>query len=164
MSLIELMVVIGIIAISLSIAVPSFQGMMARSRAKTQVNEFLLAIKLARSEALKIGSKVSIQAVDGTDSTNEFGPGWCVIAGDPGVCNSAALRRFAALTDEARLDSREDATSIQFDALGSLSGGVVQKIDLCNAGISGRRIYINLIGRSKIYQSTETDIEKKPSC
>lgn len=164
MTLIEIMITLALIAISASLAIPSYQAMIERNRAKTQVNRFLLAINLARSEALKIGSDVSIQATNGADSDNEFGPGWCVVAGNPGNCNGTVLRRFAALTDQAMLDSREDATSIRFDSLGSLSGGVVQKIDLCNSGISERRIFINLIGRAKIHRSTDPVAAKRPEC
>jgi len=164
MTLVELMITIAVIAISLSMAVPSYQAMMARNRAKTQVNEFIMAINMARSEALRTGSEVSIQAENGGTSDNEFGVGWCVVEDDPGNCSGTVLRRFEALTGAVRLDSREDASSIQFDSLGALSDGVVQKIDLCNSGIPGKRIYINLIGRPKIYQFTETNVDKKPSC
>lgn len=164
MTLIEIMITLVLIAISAGLAIPNYQAMVERNRAKTQVNTFLLAINLARSEALKIGSDVSIQAADGTDAADEFGPGWCVVAGNPGNCNDPVVRRFAALTDQTILDSRENATSIQFDSLGSLSGGVVQKIDLCNSQIAERRIYINLIGRAKIHRSTDPNAAKRPEC
>ena len=77
-TLIELIVTITIIAVSMTIAVPGFQNMFARNRVANQVNDFLLATKLARSEALRRGSVVSILAEDGSDTDNEFGPGYCV--------------------------------------------------------------------------------------
>lgn len=164
MTLIEIMITLALVAISISLAAPSYRAMIERNRAKTQVNEFLLAINLARSEALKIGSEVSIQAVNGSTANDEFGPGWCVVAGNPGNCNGTVVRTFAALTDDSRLDSRENAASIQFDSLGSLAGGVVQKIDLCNSGISARRIFVSLIGRAKIHRSTDPVAIKRPQC
>ena len=164
MTLIEIMITLVLITISIGLAVPNYQAMIERNRAKTQVNDFLLAINLARSEALKIGSDVSIQAVDGSDDSNEFGPGWCVVAGDPGDCDGTVLRSFAALTDESLLDSSENATSIQFDSLGSLSAGVVQKIDLCNSQISQRRVFISLNGRAKIHRPTDPVEVKRPQC
>ena len=164
MTLIEIMITLVLITISIGLAVPNYQAMIERNRAKTQVNDFLMAIKLARSEALKIGSDVSVQAVDGSDDSNEFGPGWCVVAGDPGDCDGTVLRSFAALTDESLLDSSENATSIQFDSLGSLSAGVVQKIDLCNSQISQRRVFISLNGRAKIHRPTDPVEVKRPQC
>lgn len=91
-SLIEMLVVITIMAIGLELAMPSFGAMIERNRAVTHVNEFLQSINLARSEALKLGTVVSIQAVDATDLGNEFGGGWCIVAGNPGNCTGTAIR------------------------------------------------------------------------
>jgi type IV fimbrial biogenesis protein FimT len=164
MTLIEMMITLVLITISIGLAVPNYQAMIERNRAKTQINDFLMSINLARSEALKIGSDVSIQAVDGSDDGNEFGPGWCVVAGNPGNCNGTVVRSYAALTDESLLDSSENATSIQFDSLGSLSGGVIQKVDLCNSTISQRRVFISLNGRAKIHRPTDPVEVKRPEC
>ena len=85
-TLIELLIVIVVVGISLSLAVPSFQGMVARNTMATQVNDFLLAINLARSEAMRRGSPVSIQSADnGATNTDEFGNGYCVQVGIPGA-------------------------------------------------------------------------------
>ena len=58
--------------------------MTTRNRIITETNEFLLAINLARSEALKVGGQVSIQLADPTNANNEVGPGFCVVDGNPG--------------------------------------------------------------------------------
>ncbi|MFT6752971.1 MAG: type IV fimbrial biogenesis protein FimT, partial [Candidatus Azotimanducaceae bacterium] len=60
-TLIELMLGLIIISIGMSIAVPSFQGMISRNRIATQVNDMLLAVNLARSEASTTGANISIQ-------------------------------------------------------------------------------------------------------
>ena len=61
-TLIELLVVVVVVGIGFSLAVPSFQGMLARNRIATQTNDLLLAISLARSEASRVGGIVSLQA------------------------------------------------------------------------------------------------------
>ncbi len=163
-TLIEMLVVITIMAIGLELAMPSFGAMIERNRAVTHVNEFLQSINLARSEALKLGSTVSIQAVDATDSENEFGGGWCIVAGNPGNCTGATIRRFPALAgNDTTLDSIEDKSSIVFNYLGELDGGAVQNIDLCT-GKMDKRIYISLIGRSSSHGVGDSVAQRKPAC
>lgn len=59
-TLIELMVVVVIIGIVSAIAVPSYQSMVSRNRVSTAVTSLHGALLLARSEALKRGSPVTI--------------------------------------------------------------------------------------------------------
>ena len=61
-TLVELLIGLIIISIGMTIAIPSFNGMVERNRVATQVNEMLLSINLARSEAGRTGSRVHIQA------------------------------------------------------------------------------------------------------
>jgi len=170
-TLIELIVTIRIIALSMTIAVPGFQNMLARNRVATQVNDFILATNLARSEALRRGSVVSILAEDGSDTDNEFGPGFCVYVGlavygadscaDTG---GEVLRNFPALIGEATLDSFEDDEVIAFNGLGGVVDETIKNVDLCYAGQDGRRIYISLIGRSRSHRPDDADSAKQPDC
>jgi len=170
-TLIELIVTISIIALSMTIAVPGFQNMLARNRVATQVNDFILATNLARSEALRRGSVVSILAEDGSDTDNEFGPGFCVYVGlavygadscaDTG---GEVLRNFPALIGEATLDSFEDDEVIAFNGLGGVVDETIKNVDLCYAGQDGRRIYISLIGRSRSHRPDDADSAKQPDC
>ena len=73
-TMVEMLFVIVIIGIGMTIAVPSFQGMLQRNRLTTQSNDLSMAINLARSEASKIGKIVSLQAAVGT-AGDEFGGG-----------------------------------------------------------------------------------------
>ena len=81
-TLIEMLVVTILLGASLSLAVPSFNSMTERNQSATQINEMITAINLARSEATKIGSVVSMRAAAPT-TDNELGGGWCVAAGTP---------------------------------------------------------------------------------
>ena len=81
-TLIELMVTIAVLGLLLSIAVPSFEQVMADSRRTSDVNELLLSLNLARSEALKRGSHVTIcKSSNGTSCAGAATPwskGWIV--------------------------------------------------------------------------------------
>ncbi|MFT7688192.1 MAG: type IV fimbrial biogenesis protein FimT [Candidatus Azotimanducaceae bacterium] len=167
-TLIELMIGLIIIAIGMSIAVPSFQGMVARNRIATQVNDMLLAVNLARSEASTTGGNVSIQAL--SPSTNdEFSGGWCVIPGRPGDaaysadCSTGVIRRFGALAGTVTFNLVSDAglSSITFSPIGGIIDSTTRSLDLCLTGQPGRRVFITPIGRAKSYRPGDT-IE--PSC
>jgi len=62
-TLIELMVTLAVAIILLAAGVPMFSGMAASNRATTQTNTFIAGFKLARSEAVKRGSEVSVCSV-----------------------------------------------------------------------------------------------------
>lgn len=170
-TLLELMVVLAVAGITLSLAVPSFQGMIARNRLTTKINDFLVAVNSARSEAGKIGGTVSVQAVipeGGIGAANEFGPGWCVVSGNPGNCDGRVIRRFDGLTGDFTINSKEgeDVTSLQFDALGGLANtnNATRSFDFCTQGQQGRRVFITLIGRSKSHRPDDPDPIKHPEC
>lgn len=165
-TMIEMLFVIVIIGIGMSIAVPSFQGMLQRNRLANQSNDLSMAINLARSEANKIGKIVSLQAAVGT-AGNEFGEGYCIVVGTPGDCDNPVIRRFPALLGAATLAGVDDAanggewdsprTSIQFNGLGALSGtgNQLRNLDLCLSGQLARRIQVAIIGRPKIWREVE---------
>lgn len=80
-TLIELMVTVSIAAILLSIAVPSFKTMFKNNRITAGTNEFVAALILARSEALKRNNNVSVcsSSDQQTCSGNaDFATGWIV--------------------------------------------------------------------------------------
>ena len=69
-TLIELLVVIGIAAIMMTIAVPSFAQMVAQQRVKAAANDFKSAVALARSEARKTGLNTNIRQIGKTSKTD----------------------------------------------------------------------------------------------
>jgi len=165
-TLVELMVVVVVIGIGSSLALPGFQNMVARNRLATQTNDLILAINLTRSEASRVGGIVSIQAA-ASSVGDEFGGGYCIVLGSPGDCDDPVLRRFPALQGNATLAGIDNAagggdwnsprTSIQFSGMGGLSGTDNQQryFDLCLDGQLGRRIQVALIGRAKSWREAE---------
>lgn len=81
-TLIELMVTLVVLAIVISIAVPSFSGMLRDNRNLTMRNELASAIQLARSEAVKRRSNVVLcrSNTDRDDCSNgtNWNDGWLI--------------------------------------------------------------------------------------
>ncbi len=173
-TLIELLVVVVVVGIGFALAVPSFQGMLARNRLATEANELLLAINLARSEASRAGQIISLQAVNAVD-VNEFGGGYCVVLGNPGNCTGTVIRKFVDFSGDITLTGVDDAAnggawgdpidSIQFSGLGAMSGTANQlrNLDLCLQGQRGQRIQIALIGRAKSWREAEAGDPAPPA-
>ena len=114
---------------------------------------------------MKTGNTVSVQAIDGSDAANEFGNGWCVVVADPGDCDAPVIRNFPTLPNNTTLiNSVENNTAIVFNSYGELDEGLVQNIDMCPTGDSNRRIYVALIGRSKVHRPTDLAVSKRPDC
>ena len=68
-TLIELMVVVALIAITLSFAVPSFQGFLDRARTDAAAAELAGLLSLARSEAIRRNAPVTICRATAANST-----------------------------------------------------------------------------------------------
>lgn len=87
-TILELMVTVVVASILLGIGVPSFQGMIRQNRLAAQTNELLAAAAMARSEAVKRGTTVSICPVSAVDQNlcgNDWSNGWLVFSDDQGT-------------------------------------------------------------------------------
>jgi type IV fimbrial biogenesis protein FimT len=151
-TLIEMMIVIALIGASLSLAVPSFNSMIGRNQSTTQINEMVTAINLARSEATKIGSVVSMRATAPT-ADNELGAGWCVAAGAPTDCTGTLIRAFPALQGGTTLNVVPNADSFQFNAYGELVGGTELNLIFCSEA-KKRKLTISPVGRTRTADAT----------
>lgn len=157
-SLLELMIVLVIIGLSLSVALPSYQNMISRFAITSMANDLLAGVAFARSEALKSGGVVSLYGSNGSP-TNMLGGGYCVVsgAGSPGNC-AGAIQIFSDsgmnLTVDIYNPSQQIQNTLQFDDMGGLAntGGGIRLINICRTGFVGRQIQISLIGRGKIVE------------
>ena len=151
-TVVELLVALTIGALLIGMALPAFNGFIQQQVMTNRVNDFVLAVNYARSEAVKLGGVVSVQAVNGADGDNEWGPGYCVTVGDPGNCN-APLRMFDAMAD-ATLDATDDfdgEDTLSFNGRGLLTLDGVGTFELCSTDVNqdpGRVIGMNRIGRT----------------
>lgn len=60
-TLIELMIALSIVALLLTVGVPSFQRIIQTNRLATCTNELVASLNLARSEAIRRGTRVTIR-------------------------------------------------------------------------------------------------------
>lgn len=90
-TLVELMITLAVMAILLTVGIPSFQSIFQSNRLATQANEMIGSINLARSEAIKRGANVTI-----TPNAGGFQNGWCIHTGNA-CAGGAVLRQFPAM-------------------------------------------------------------------
>ena len=80
----ELLCTVGVSAVLLGLGVPSFHRFVLDSRRTADVNSFVLAVQVARTEAAKRGDDVVLcPSLDGRRCTSDqqaYGAGWLVFA------------------------------------------------------------------------------------
>lgn len=130
LSLIEMLVALGLLAILTSIAVPAFRGAVAGDNASAQIAEFQGAVEYARSVAMKRGYDATLCASsNGTDCSADgnWTAGWIVFpdpddTGSP-QSNSEILRVHTSLAGSSQLIGDSGAVRrITFDRYGLLAG------------------------------------------
>ncbi len=123
-TLIEMIVTVTIAAILASIAIPSFTKMIERNRISTGTNEFLSALILARSEAVKRSMQVTVCSSTNQTScstSTDFAKGWIIFPDWDGdkVINTTKTRDT---NGDGTLDmSEKDAIIKVHEALPQLS-------------------------------------------
>jgi type IV fimbrial biogenesis protein FimT len=84
-TLVEMMITIAVMALVLSLAVPSFTNMIRNNRLASGSNELISALTYARSEAVKRRLNVSVCVRDGeacSTDVNNWGQGWLIFTDD----------------------------------------------------------------------------------
>ncbi len=157
MTLVELMVGIAVMGVLLAVGVPSFQSFIASSRITTTNNDFVSAMALARSEAIRRGTRITVcKSATGAAcvTTGDWAQGWIVFvdttrappnatvdAGETIVSRSQAVPAGLSIAGDAAL-----ANFISFSPDGTvrdMSGAALQgRVRVCsNSGSldNGRR-------------------------
>lgn len=127
-TLIELMVVIIIVAILLTIGVPSFEYVTTANRVSTEVNGLLGDLQYARSEAIKEGQTVTVcPSTDGAkcSQSSQWQSGWIVFSdgnGDAMVNDGdTVLRVRQAFVGNDTFEANNQTQSITFNREGFAS-------------------------------------------
>jgi len=166
LTIVELMVTLAVAAILIGLAVPAFNNFIVQRGLTTEVNDFLVAIQYARSEAGRRGTNVSVQAQNAGDNANEWGGcsgalcGWCVVVGAPGACpnDGTELRNFTASSANT-LDGEgvlNGVGTLTFNSRGLLINAGAGTFALCHGGEPvGRTVSLTAIGR--VSAATKTD-------
>lgn len=153
-TLIELLITVAVAGVLLTITVPSFQGIIIKSRISTQANELVSDLAFARSEAIKQGAQITVcTAVVSTAGCSAAGTNWnsgrliFVDSNRDGDYNfgETILRFTEALKGGLTL------TSVTiFDKVAYYPSGIVTTagtFTLCKTGYIGRVATIGATGR-----------------
>lgn len=125
-TLIELMVTVAIVAILVTVGIPSLRDAMTRSRLSGYVQEFSGALTLARSEAIKRGLPVSVcKSANGSSCGGNWSDGWIIFVNkdddSPAAVDTGEeiLRIYPALPSNNTLNANNNFTNyITFSRLG----------------------------------------------
>lgn len=139
--LIETMVTIAILAILLSIAVPSYQQMIANGRTRTIAESFRAGVDLARAEAMRRNLPVTFAIVSGGCTASASATSWVVFRGS--ACgDETVIQRFdgGGAGAGATVSSTSSRTQITFGGMGMASGtNPITQIDFSNSLTTGKR-------------------------
>lgn len=129
-TLIELMVTIVVLAIVVSIAVPSFQKLLASNNVAFDRDEFFSMLMLARSEAIKNGQAVTICKSSGgsaCDNSLSWSSGWLMFADDNRdgslTGSEKVLRTTSAVDGGVTVSHSAGADVVTFESRGLLLAG-----------------------------------------
>lgn len=149
-TMIELMVTLAVFGILLAVGVPSFNNFMVNARTSALTNDFTSAVNLARSEAVKRATQVTVcPSEDGTECSGAWTDGWIAIVD----ASDELLRAWRAPVDNAVIAQTPAANSaIDFGALGQrVSAETALGIEVSGCrGNRARRIEVGPAGRISV--------------
>jgi type IV fimbrial biogenesis protein FimT len=164
-TLIELMVVVVVLATTLSVGTPLMQDMLQSNQLRAQSSRFLGAINLARSEAVMRNTPVSIcpspmASTGKPECAGNYADGWIVFANpdrdkvvDRGT--DQVLQVFEGLPAGFRLTNRT-GTRDAFELINYLPDGSARSnrtLLFCSprgSAVPNLSIVINIVGRARV--------------
>lgn len=171
-TLLELMIGITVLAIGLGIAVPSFMDLIRQNRLTTQTNGLMGALAIARSEAVKRGTPVTVCPVAAANqdqcsgANNWAANGWLVISdvraplgqvnaqadAEPSTNDSVLQRMPAASTQKINIANALTSLTYRPDGTVDLPPGTVTTFLLspqtCKNPSGARRVEVIAAGRA----------------
>jgi type IV fimbrial biogenesis protein FimT len=159
-TLIELMIVLVILGIILSVAMPGFSELNLRTRLKSYGNNMVSSAYLARGEAIKRNASVVI-CIPNADAdacaggnANDWEKGWLVIAADGTVLHhqQAAANGFILKTTPATPQS-----TLTFESSGAVTTGVALRICRKTPKIGSQERVVTISATGRAYVTTTED-------
>ncbi|SEL73906.1 type IV fimbrial biogenesis protein FimT [Pseudoxanthomonas sp. GM95] len=155
------MVVVLVLAILTTIALPSFKSVIQQSRLTTQTNSLVAGLALARSEAIRtVQASGLCPSSDGSSCSASWSGGWLVwddTNGDGALSSGETVVRFQAADSNLTLSATSGAV-VGFDSRGRRASSTDQSLSLqvakCTIGATGlkRTIAIAATGSVKVTQ------------
>ena len=176
-TLIELLITLAIVGLLLTIGVPSLKTFMQSNQLIASTNELISAFHVARSEAIKLNTRVSIcESSDGATcaETGSWKNGWIVFVdgngANPGDLSNTGspcsapdtdclLRIHGAISDELLSVDAANVSSFTFTSRGlpkAANGGAQSGVfsfcsfDSSNNVIDSRAVILSFAGRVRV--------------
>lgn len=151
-TILELMIAVAIAGIMAAVALPNFSAMIKNNCMTTKANNLVSSLQLARSEAIKRRTNVTVSASSAT-ADDEWGAGWSVFIdsnSDNSVSVGEEVIRVVQLScglGTTKFDG--SVSSIDYEPKGYLTTAGTKTFTLCDdrVGETGREIEVNEIGR-----------------
>ncbi len=154
--MIELLVTLAIAGIMMTVAIPSFRDFLMNSRLATQANELVLALTLAKSEAVKRGITVTVCSTSDAEScasSKTWETGWLVFVDNDGdgvldtIDGDEILQVYSALSGGNTLRS-SNLERVRFQNTGFITGAS-GTLMLCDArgAVEARGVTVSFQGR-----------------
>ncbi|MEP7243382.1 MAG: GspH/FimT family pseudopilin [Gammaproteobacteria bacterium] len=154
-TLIELMTALTVLGVLLAMAVPSFREFTRSNRVTAAQNDLVTAFTLARSEALKRGTPVTVCASsDGVacSGATDWATGWIVFSDGNGTAGTIdagdeALQRWSGANSDLTVTGTD--SFLRYTATGMVSPVVATAFDVYATGCTGekmRRVGVSPIG------------------
>lgn len=151
-TLIELMIAVAIMAILMATAAPSLIDIVLGNKLNSFANNLVASTILARSEAIKRNSLITLcVSSNGTSCTSGgWEQGWIVKSG------TQIIRKQAAASDGLRITDAGALTSLDFDpsGVGTTSGTLKVCRAAPTAGAQERVVSISATGRASVARTT----------
>ncbi|HRW65200.1 MAG TPA: GspH/FimT family pseudopilin [Candidatus Competibacter sp.] len=165
-TLIELIITVALVAIVMTIGIPSFRTAILNNSRTAQVNEFVGVLSLARSEAAKRGFRVTVcrrlnDTTCATDTTSIWENGWIVFI-DQNRDNiidagEEVLKIYSPIPNDFTLRGNVFSKSIAYlpNGVGSEAG----TFRLCDSrGVDQARfVVISMTGRVRVREKESGD-------
>lgn len=140
-TMMELIFTVVIVATVSAMAAPGMSALFKDTRLTNGVNEFIAALQLARSEAVKRGASVTVD----TDGAATWEDGWRVV-----TAGGVTLKAFKPLHSDMTMTSAGSYTSFTYNATGRVDNSDVLTWCDDRTGENGRAITILATGRTSV--------------
>jgi type IV fimbrial biogenesis protein FimT len=127
-SLLELMIAVVVLAIGVGLAIPTFRELVRNSNVSSTTNDLLVAINLARQEAIKRGTRVAVMS---KSAGADWSTGWNIVVdaardgtytGDTVRTREAVSTGYSIKVKASGAGGKDDR--IVFDSSGSMTNGL----------------------------------------
>ena len=165
-SLIELMVVIAIMGIIATYALPNLQYSILNNRITTRTNLLVNSLNYARSEAVVRGGKIGLLPFDKT--VNNWSKGWEVVV-DPKGSTPTVIKTFEFPDDNIEILEKNLQSSISYNRQGRAIEARINSLffSVCvkkrtTGDPYGRLVKVEATGRVVLESSKNLCIATKP--